>query len=84
MSVTDPVDALRQLSPADQQAVRRFVEDRFVNAVTLFAAYLRILEERPDSLVRLDLPQRGREAVTKLLDAVSEVRMLMMPESSHP
>lgn len=82
--MSQPLDDLRRLSPADRLTVCRFIEDRFLNAIHPLAAILGILAERPESLVRLDLSRIAHRTVDRVLDAVSEVRTIATETTDAP
>jgi hypothetical protein len=67
-------DDLKQLAPADLSRVRRWVEDRFVNAVCPLAVRLRL--SMPDSLRSDYTLQTALVAVERVMAAVDEVRKM--------
>lgn len=67
-------DDLKNLAPEDLGRVRRWVEDRFVNAVCALAVRLRLAV--PESVNSDRTLQAAKVAVDRVLAAVDEVRMM--------
>ena len=67
-------DDLGKLSPADLLRVRRWVEDRFVNAISPLAIRLQLLEADAGQAARTI--EEARAAVSHVLEHVEEVRSL--------
>ena len=67
-------DDLKQLAPEDLNRVRRWVEDRFVNAVCPLAVRLRL--SMPESLRSDCTLQTALVAVERVMAAVDEVRRM--------
>lgn len=67
-------DDLRNLAPEDLNRVRRWVEDRFVNAVCPLAVRLRL--SMPESLRSDYTLQTALVAVERVMAAVDEVRRI--------
>ena len=67
-------DDLKQLAPEDLNRVRRWVEDRFVNAVCPLAVRLRL--SMPESLRSDCTLQTALVAVERVMAAVYEVRRM--------
>ena len=67
-------DDLRHLAPEDLNRVRRWVEDRFVNAVCPLAVRLRL--SMPENLRSDYTLQTALVAVERVMAAVDEVRRM--------
>lgn len=67
-------DDLKQLTPEDLNRVRRWVEDRFVNAVCPLAVRLRL--SMPENLRSDYTLQTALVAVERVMAAVDEVRRM--------
>ena len=67
-------DDLKNLAPEDLNRVRRWVEDRFVNAVCPLAVRLRL--SIPENLRSDYTLQAAQVAVERVLAAVDEVRRI--------
>jgi acetoin utilization deacetylase AcuC-like enzyme len=65
-------DNLKSLAPEDLGRVRRWVEDRFVNAVCPLAVRLRLV--KPDMVWSDHTLHAAQVAVERVLAAVEEVR----------
>jgi hypothetical protein len=67
-------DDLRNLGPEDMLRVRRWIEDRFVNAVYPLA--IRLMMENPRGRQRNRTVQEAKRTVDRVLEAVEEVRKM--------
>ena len=67
-------DDLKCLAPEDLCRVRRWVEDRFVNAVCALSVRLRLA--MPEGVSSDHTLQAAKVAVDRVLAAVDEVRMM--------
>ena len=67
-------DDLKNLGPEDLLRVRRWIEDRFVNAVYPLA--IRLMMENPRGHQRNRTVQEAKKTVDRVLEAVEEVRKM--------
>lgn len=76
-----PDDDLSRLSPEDLARVRRWVEDRFVNAIQPLA--LRLDMEMPGTIRADPALQEARRTVDRVLARVEEIRALARGEGGR-
>jgi hypothetical protein len=67
-------DDLSKLSPEDLRRVRRWVEDRMINAI--YPLSIRLQMEMPGTMGADLTLQEARGAVDRVMEAVEEVRKL--------